>query len=173
MISIALWFRGDSLPELEKVSFMTSLRSAPRVSIRGKASRLNTDIGGFQWSSAVQALSILLLRAASLNKSAQPSTFQLLGERNSPAASLDFALGKQTKWLTDLFGFDPHGNLLARSLILRQNPELKRAGPVVLSLNPSLLTGDNIEVYFNEEPLEYSRQIAILADDIEASWALG
>lgn len=85
----------------------------------------------------------ILLLTARLGYQGVPD---LVGERGSPAASLDYALSKEPAWLADIFGWDPQGVLIARRLFVRSNPEMKRPGPVCVSLNRALLRESDIRV---------------------------
>jgi hypothetical protein len=46
-----------------------------------------------------------------------------------------------------MFGCDQHGISFARRLLLRTNPERKRPGPVVISVNQVYISSSDIEVY--------------------------
>jgi hypothetical protein len=65
----------------------------------------------------------------------------------SLAASLDYAISKQPMWLTEMFGCDQSGISLIRRMILRTNPERKRPGPTVLSLNERFMPVAAISIF--------------------------
>jgi hypothetical protein len=141
MRNLTLYFQSQ---ELTEVRFQGSLRSGPRQTVRGKTSGAMRCVGSFQWTSAVKALSVLIVKAAMSSENAV-----LQGCSGSLAASLDYALSKQPAWLAEMFGCDADGTSLARRLILRTNPERKRPGPVVLAVNHVYLSAASIEVHVN------------------------
>ncbi len=137
--------RGGAEPELVRVSFTSPITGEERVCVRGKdTGAFGRACGSFQWTHAVRGLSELLLRFASWNgEGALPS---LSGELGSNAAALDFALGKPPAWLREMFGVTLAGEPFARRLFLRSNSELAAAGPVTISVNPKLLTPQEITI---------------------------
>jgi hypothetical protein len=139
MRTLKLYFQSQ---ELTEVRFQESIRSDPRQTVRGKTSGAMRCVGSFQWTSAVKALSVLIVKAAM-----RPESAVLQGCSGSLAASLDYALSKQPAWLSEMFGCDANGISFARRLVLRTNPERKRPGPVVLAVNDMYLSAASIEVH--------------------------
>jgi hypothetical protein len=68
------------------------------------------------------------------------------GGGGSLAASLDYAISKQPMWLTEMFGCDQSGISLIRRMVLRTNPERKRPGPTVLSVNERFMPLASISI---------------------------
>ncbi len=183
---IKLWFTCANAPELQKVSFCHPLLKEDALSIRGKTSgafsplpgtkpkEVSVGWGSFQWSQAVQALCILLLRTAACTGAGENTKPlpQLSGVRGSPAASLDFALGKPPVWLQDMFGLTNKGEALGKRLFCRTNPELKYPGPVILSLNTRQISPEHIYVYWDELPITSDLDLEDLARAIELNWQL-
>jgi len=132
------------LGELTEVQFQDGVHGNFRRSVRGKTGGPFRTAGSFQWTSAVKALALLLIKTKSA-----PMEALLRGDANSLAASLDYAISKQPVWLTDMFGCDQQGISFARRLILRTNPERKRPGPVTLGINQMYISADSITVYVN------------------------
>ena len=132
------------LGELTEVQFQDSVHGNFRRSVRGKTGGPFRTAGSFQWTSAVKALALLLIKTKSA-----PMEALLRGDANSLAASLDYAISKRPVWLTDMFGCDQQGISFARRLILRTNPERKRPGPVTLGINQMYISTDSITVYVN------------------------
>ena len=146
MASVAkliLRFSSGARPELLETVFDHPLLRGPRSSVRGKTYGALPGSGTFQWTPGVRALCLLLVQTAA-ERAALPGSIR--GGAGSAAATLDYALGKQPVWLLEMFGTDKRGRVFARKLIRRTNPERKRPGPVVLSVNEALLPAANIEV---------------------------
>jgi len=141
MRNLTLYFE---VGELTEVVFNDGVSNLARTSVRGKSGGALRTAGSFQWTSAVRALALLIVKTAST-----PSDALLRGLGNSLAASLDYAISKQPMWLTEMFGCDQQGISLARRLILRTNPERKRPGPVTLGVNQSYLPVTQITVFVN------------------------
>jgi len=136
--SLVLNFYGY-LPELTGTIFRRE--GAPAILCqRGKTPGHARAAGTFQWTAAVRALCALYLKSIIHAKDPSCSTTgYITGFHGSAVASLDYALSKQPNWLSDMFGTDMFGNIYARRLILRTNPERKRPGPVILALNDRVI----------------------------------
>lgn len=172
MAKFSLYFVGDEAPELHETVFVQPILGQERRSVRGKRAGAYEGYSTFQWTKAVQGLSVLFLRARmrlSGENSCSFSVPQLIGDNLSLAASLDYALDKQTTWLLDMFGWDRNGLALARRAIYRTNPGRKRKGPVALSLNPNFLPPEDVEIYFNQQPITKSSVLQELCHKILAS----
>jgi hypothetical protein len=149
------------LGELTEVQFQDSVHGNLRRSVRGKTGGPFRTAGSFQWTSAVKALALLLIKTKAV-----PMEALLRGDANSLAASLDYAISKQPVWLTDMFGCDQQGISFARRLILRTNPERKRPGPVTLGINQMYVAADSITVYVNGKLCE-GESLAPLCRELE------
>ena len=167
---LGLWFSSKPQLELIKTTFRTPVVKEEVIAIRGKtAGAFGTNVT-FQWTSAVQAISILLLRAAGHGLRNFKSLLPLLqGEKNTLAASLDAAIYKGVAWL-DLFGANSSGESLSRRILTRSNPGRRRAGPVMLALNEHVLPNKAIAVYIDELRVEDSKVIERYANVIETAW---
>ena len=166
MHQMVLSFNGINPPQLEKTVFVHPLLDSKRVACRGKTCGVYLGAGTFQWSPAVRALVHLLLQTASWARRADhdlESLPRLQGESNSPASSLDYALGKQPNWLLDMFGVTGAGQANARRLIHRSNPERRRPGPVILAMNPSFFPPEKIEVIIDNERITQDDELQRLA----------
>ena len=141
MSRITLKFAADrSGYSLLETDFCFPGWEGPRVAVRGGLPF--AGCGTFQWTRAVRAVSLLLVRQALLGRrrgrlTEAPGQAALSGYGGSLAASLDYALSKQPQWLHDMFGTTGRGDALAKRIIRRLNPERKRPGPVMVFV-PSL-----------------------------------
>lgn len=166
---LELHFAGGELAELECTRFSHPALGTVQHTVRGKTAGVHNSAGTFQWSPAVRALCGLLLRSvASSHADAQGMSCAAIikGYRSSPASSLDYALAKQPLWLLEMFGQDSHGRGLARRLVHRSNPEMRRPGPVSVSLNSSFMSPTNILVFVDGERCSSAEALSLLADRI-------
>ncbi len=166
MHGIKLHFSSSAAaPELFRLEFFHPLAAEKIVSVRGKSGGAALGGESFQWTPAVKALSILLLRARiSADSAAAPQakcdtlTKELLraisleGDPGTPASSLDNALSKEPIWLVELFGRDSNGSPLCRRLFRRTNPDRRFPGPVAVGLNGAVWDGLAIAVENNGKP---------------------
>lgn len=153
--TLQLHFAGTSAVELYQTHFSTGGSSSPLLSIRGKTPGAFGKAGTFQWTSAVRALSLLLVQAKVVQLLDAPEIGGvLIGDRASPAASLDYALSKQPAWLEEMFGVLADGSCIATRLIIRTNSNRKRPGPVVLALNHRALSPDDISIVWEGKRVE-------------------
>lgn len=135
---LTLRFTRQPAPELYRIEFVDEVGNRVHA-FRGKADGANSGASTFQWTAAVRALASLALRA----KLSGAEVAVLSGERGSPAAALDFALGKPPRWMRELFSQrGQHHHRYFR----RTNPELKQPGPVQLAFNPRYLQGAVIDI---------------------------
>ncbi len=160
---ISLFFQASAGLTLEKTKFEHSAVGV-RECTRGRIG-IGT-CGSFQWSSAVQSLAFLVVQSAA-NSKAPESYPTLRGDKGSPAASLDYAMGKSPNWIIDMFGLDFVGQPLAKRVIRRMNPERKRPGPVTVYLSEALLVHGLIEVYIGEQRIVDTESLTELAQRIE------
>jgi hypothetical protein len=164
-------------PELLRTEFFhPAYAPNGRKTVRGKDEGAYQADGTFQWTAAVRVLVAYLLRCAAWaracpNCNPEEECPKLEGRRNTPAASLNYALSKQTGWICDMFGFDRGGRPHLADLMLRSNADLKRRGePVVLRLDHRSFPPRQIEVMVGGKLLEDPDEIERLAGAVEASW---
>lgn len=168
---LCLWFTSERELELIKTLFKSPLLSEPVVAVRGKTAGAFSTSATFQWTSAVQALAVLLVKAAARHEMRHTNTEPLLeGGRGSMASSLDASLYKQTAWL-DLFGANMHGDCLSRRVLNRTNPGRRRAGPVMLSLNERVLPAASVEIYIDGKRVQSPEELSKLMNVIQKTWA--
>ena len=165
MRKIQLQFDNSQLTRDEYFNAFES--GCSRTSIRGKTCGAYRGAGSFQWTTAVRALCVLLLRSA-----ANPEGAQLAGGSGSLAASLDYAISKQPTWIAEMFGVDSFGVCTIRRMVLRTNSERKRPGPVTLSLNSAYLAPTAIEVVLDGKVVTsldalYSLSEQLLNEEVE------
>ena len=166
---LVMGFVGFEAPELCETLFIHPLNSGPKRCIRGKSAGAYSGYSTFQWTKAVQAVSLLVMEALIRSKTGDglvDSSPMLSGYRKSLASSLDQAMDKHVLWLSDMFGCDQRGNINARRLILRSNASLKRPGPVALSLNLEFLPADCIDLYLNRKQLQTADELRALRDTL-------
>ena len=165
-----LSFMSGKETELFHAEFHSASTGECLHSVRGKTEGAFRGAGTFQWTAAVKGLVVLAIRTAvSAMKPDRPPFLE--GEGDSLASSFDYAISKGPAWLTDMFGIERNGDVLAKRLFRRSNPNRKRPGPVAISINPALLPGDGIiieldgEQVVNPEVLESISQEIIRAAD--------
>ncbi len=157
MRSLVLRFECHSSQfQLIETSFNHDLLGKPLHSIRGKVAGAYPDAGTFQWTKAVQALTLLIIRAKLENSQTlagvkeetleRARTPELVGYRGSFAASLDAAMSKAPCWLVEMFGSDSRGICLVERLLTRTNSGLRRPGPLAISLNRKFLSIQEIQI---------------------------
>lgn len=165
---LRLYFAGSDEPQLIETMFRRVDNDSLFVSIRGKTSGATRAAGSFQWTSAVKALAVLMLRSALAERDAAGKHIRYLaGRKASLASSLDYALSKQPCWLNEMFGVGNQGSAYARRLILRVNAERKRPGPVILGLNSNVLKPKNILVFWHEHLITSPDELSRLMSCVE------
>lgn len=140
------------------------------VSVRGKTSGASGHGASFQWTSAVRALAVLCLRTSAMGDSAYIGDCTLKGGAGTLASSLDYAIAKSPIWLMEMFGTHIRGDRFVRRLFKITNPNRKRPGPVVLSINHQLLSVSNIEIFVNGQRCLSGQELNALADKIMVQW---
>ncbi len=156
-------------PELFSTRFINN-SGEMYLCIRGKGQGAIHGAGSFQWSAAVKAFSLLMVRTArALSIGESLAKINLTGGQGSLASSLDYALVKQPDWVIDMFGFDNSGQSYLRRLLRRTNSERKMPGPVIVGLNPHALVGSLLEIKVNGMSLSHPEQLTYLLQDIEES----
>lgn len=166
MTQIDLYFRScaEAEPALVEVAFRRSSESSVLRTVRGKYCYVVPAGGSFQWTRAVKAVTVLLLRTALYGNG-----ISIDGEAGSLAASLDYALSKEPAWLSEMFGADFQGRAFARRMFQRTNPERKRAGPVTITINSSILDSIRISVYVDEMRLSPSSGLEAILLQFESA----
>ncbi|MFN8391273.1 MAG: hypothetical protein U0136_13355 [Bdellovibrionota bacterium] len=175
MANLILRLSGQQLA-LNEVMFSHPLLDSPRVSKRGKGLFPGICESSFQWTSGVQALTVLCLRtkaaqAASARSSEPPTATSIRGGSGSLAASLDYALSKRPLWLLDMFGVDSYGECLSKRIFVRWNPERKRGDEVLVALNPKQLPICGLKIELGPLLLDSADLCLTLADRIEAAFS--
>lgn len=163
-----LHFNGPIDTQLVEARFKGHPSNGLLVAVRGKTSGAYRNAGTFQWTSAVRALCILMIRAKLANLlGVDFNTAVIHGDQGSLAASLDYALTKQPAWLRDIFGTDSTGKTLAHRIINRTNSHRKRPGPVVLCINERAISPDNIKVIWDGELTASVERLSALLKNLE------
>ena len=165
MRKLQLHFMGLYLPELIEASFSSSKSTNTLHTVRGKTAGAFVASGSFQWTFAVKALMVVVLRGM-LAKNRLGSSI-LTGEKGSLAAALDHALVKAPLWLSDMFGSDESGRPLFRRFVFITNPGRKRPGPVSISLTPKFLEETHISIFLDNQELRSATDIAELLKKLE------
>lgn len=133
--------------------------------------------GTFPWTKGVRALTLLLVKNAlsalkqrdsRSKKRFDMENSMLIGYADTPAASLDYALSKEPNWLCDMFGLTLSGEMVARRLLRRTNPERKLPGPVRISLNSR--AGLEILVYLNGQKIDQVTALCTILEQLEEEW---
>lgn len=169
--SCELQFAGGADVQLVEVHFTDGVTGNQRVTIRGKTAGAFRGAGTFQWTSAVRGLCILFAKAKAMQLSdREGGRGVIFGLQRSVAASLDYAITKQPVWIRDMFGNDASGNSMAYRLILRTNPNRKRPGPVVLSINERAMAASDISIVWNNrrvDSAEMLKRLLLSLGDVE------
>ena len=150
--------------------FNTTFHSIPNStleSVRGKTAGAFRGAGTFQWTSAVKALSALIIRAY-LNRRDPLTLPYIQGGKNSLASTFDYALSKGPAWLVEMFGADQCGNAMAKRIFRRTNPNMKRPGPVVVAISPNFLEENSIKISLDGKELTDPDKLRSLLANIEA-----
>lgn len=168
---LGLWFTTEGKLELIKTTFKCQQLPKEILAVRGKTAGAYSTGATFQWTSAVQSLSVLLLKAVYRSKIGERTHEPLLeGGKGSMAASLDASLYKQTAWLSDVFGANSNGEALSKRILLRTNPGRRRFGPVMVSLNEHILPASSIQIYLDNRLVSSSEAILECSNRIETQW---
>jgi len=129
---ISLYFHQGHSPKLERVEFAEGGDQPKRTTIRGRTRSSDRDQSvqpGFEWTNAVKALAMLLVRHAASAGEDREATIQ--GNCGTPATSLDEALDQENKWMNKMFG----NKRALIGLITRRNRGSKDPGaPVSVSI---------------------------------------
>jgi len=161
-----LEFYGEA-PELIRTLFRRD-NGEVITSVRGKTAGALTGAGSFQWTSAVRALSALLIRGAlTAQENGDHNLAALSGMEQSLASTLDYALSKQPLWAVEMCGVDACSQAFLRRLFLRTNPERKYPGPVIVNLNMRILEGKHIQIWWNGGRLTNPAELRNLLERIE------
>lgn len=145
--------------------------------VRGKsASGVFSGYGTFQWTSGVQALSILAIETAldAYNDLQYATGATLCGEKGSLASSLDYAISRQPRWIQEMFGdaaigledvrIEPRN----RRLFSRTNPEGRWGGNMFVSFDPRSLPGECITIFVNDIQLKTPKDLFLLRSELRA-----
>lgn len=170
MNQLQLFFDSTRRGELLETRFAYGLGNGELHSVRGKTPGAFINSNTFQWTSAVQAMALLFVRYELERLSGNQAPMAVIqGELGSAALSLDYALSKQPVWLLEMFGVDSAGRSLLRRVIRRTNPEHKRPGPVVLSVNMGFLEPCAIRVNISGDWETQITRLSMLVSRLEAT----
>lgn len=162
MALLQLYFSGHSTPELHRTVFEHPLSARRVESVRGKSEGAYSRSGSFQWSPAVRALCVLLIKAKEAAVSQREQAPILQTNARGAISALDYALGRSAQWIIDFFGSDSAGRPIARRVLTRTNPERKRPGPLAITLNEKFLRPHQIEIIWDEKPVSSAESLAEL-----------
>ncbi len=165
--SVTFYFEGATPVELVRTQVELVGAPRPHTCVRGKTSGAYAQCGCFQWTSGVRGVCAAFLRFVLSERDTSVDYF-VSGGKASLAASLDYALSKGPTWLLDMFGSGRNGTLFARRFFRISNPNRKRPGPVVISVNGSAINSCNIRFFWEGRPVQENGRIKALLDAIEA-----
>ena len=151
---LVLDFASGEKPSLFQTRLSFEGLPGDLMSVRGKTGGAFRGVGTFQWTRAVQAITLLLMLHKLYGAETIPGRALLFGEGDSLASSLDFAISKRPVWLCEMFGTTSGGEAFAGRLFRRSNPNRKRPGPVVLSVNEKILSNAAVEVRLDGKPCD-------------------
>lgn len=166
--TLSLYFSSSRQTELTRCEFTQRHYPSPLLSVRGKTNGAYQGAGTFQWSTGVRGVCYLALRTilSSLPEGASIQPY-IMGEKETLAASLDYAISKQPDWIVEMFGRDKVGNAFAKRLFNRTNAERKRAGPVVVAFNEHILSPANISIALDGKLIRDCETLALIANHVE------
>ena len=165
MDCLKLHFVGNDVPSLFQTEFVFgSMRCS---AVRGKTSGAFAGQGSFHWSIAVRAFSVLAIKT-NLASRGYPCDPILVGEKGSLAASLDYAISKETHWLVDVFGLSEGLSPNFRRIFKRTNSGRKRSGPVAISFAKPLLHPGGVAIRWNSFDLGTTNELHTLLSRVGA-----
>lgn len=158
-----LEFRGRN-PELVKTLFRRA-GGPVHTALRGRTGNADPQRGAFHWSSAVKAVSILLVKSVLASKdTASRHTATLEGSGGSLASSLDYAISKGPIWTSDMFGRTEDGRSGIRRIFTRSNAERKYPGPVVLAVDSNNLPPSQVSIWWDGRRIAEAPDLAALCE---------
>ncbi len=166
--TLRLIFSSEPSLSLHLTEFECPLTKECIRSVRGKNSSSDAQ-GSFQWTSAVQALTLFFVYAK-LHSGTSRDGFVYRGDGGTPAASLDYAISKQPIWLLEMFGTNSQGTPTIRRIITRFNPERKRGGDVGLGLNTRFLAPTDVQIILDKKELTHREDLQQLAHKLVKGW---
>ena len=169
MHTLTLWFLKTSSVELVRTRFLSTLCESVLECSRGKSYQSLGMTGSFGWSAAVRGLCLLFIQSA-INRVAGsniPWGTLVQGLRGSPSAALDAALSKQPVWVQDMFGVDSTGLSNLRRILVRNNPELKRPGPVILGLHRNWAESLQVRIFLNDREITDRIELETLVSSLQ------
>ena len=168
MRKFTMHFVGNDSVELFETCFMHPTIGEERRCVRGKRSGAYRGYATFQWTKAVQGLSLMMIEAAIRAQAPSPAPL-LIGSTGTFASSLDYAIDKQTTWLYDMFGWDAKGSGFSRRLFIRSNPGQRLAAPVAITLNLNCLAFSEVEILLNFQVISDLDGLSALRDMVLAA----
>jgi len=151
-------FSGDTMPEAYALEFSFPYLGIQSRLTRGKDYFRGSATGSFQWTSAVRAFLVHVVRLAAA-RSHSPGLSEaitgkgLLDDRES-ALTLEYAIDRTPEWLLALFGSDKSGRPLAKRLFRRNSSSRKRGEPVTVELNDAWWSDIVVELFWNGKPVD-------------------
>jgi hypothetical protein len=147
---LTLHFSTALRTELIRSEFKHPCTTQSLVCVRGKTRGAYRSAGTFQWSTGVRGVCCLALQTvlAKLGSETIQDSF-ICGEKDSLAASLDYAISKQPDWIGEMFGITRSGKPMAKRIFARTNAERKRPGPVAIAFNEHFVTAESIQIVLN------------------------
>ena len=165
MDCLKLHFVGDEDPALFQTEFVCgAIRS---YAVRGKTSGAFAGQGSFHWSIAVRALSLLAIKTFMAGKGHDCDPI-LVGDKGSFAASLDYAISKETHWLIDVFGISDGLVPNFRKVFKRTNSGRKRSGPVAVSFAKPFAQPGAINIRLNSHDVTSLSDLNLLLDRLSS-----
>ena len=173
MSQCSFYFHSHPQAELTEVR-CESLRGQeePLWSVRGKTVGPFQATGTFQWTRAVQALSLLVVRYVLFSNGCDLGVngHLLTGGKRTFAAALDRAIRRDSHWLSDMFGRNSRNIAMARYLFIRSNSGMKRPGPVSVAINDKVLPLYSIKIYLNGEEVSDLGTLRGLLKNLEGTF---
>lgn len=165
-MKLQLYFTNNSLT---KSVFSLSDQQEEQIIVRGKQIAAFRNVtGSFQWTRGVRALALLFvkLKLSSVSNEVDPS---LIGGSRSYASSLTYSCFKQSLWICDMFGLTRDGTPRARQLLHFFNYSRRIPGPVIVSINNTILKASNVEIHADGALLNGINELLELEKELQLS----
>jgi hypothetical protein len=168
---LILWFYGREKPLLEKVEFHCECSSQFGYLKQRAKQRDNS----FTWTEVPQAISLLFLEYSCAGLEGRAEKFCFSGGKGSLAASLGYAIAKNTGKVFTLFTeYLPSGGEESRVFRVfdARNPDGKVGDERLIFIKSDYLPAENVQVFLDLEQLKTPKQLRDLSKRIRTAWSL-
>jgi len=121
----------------------------------------------FEWNLAVKEMSQLFVKTAYQAEFDTTGSPFISTNSNDYSFNLDSAITNKAGWLTDMFGIDKTGLLMAERLFIRLKSGRHLSGPAKVMINHTLLPPEEITIIWDAKKLYFSDQYERLLRALE------